>query len=230
MKGRKDTGMKSNSRKIHLLTRAAIAALVIVALLAPAAGAQVFYMYPGAPPVKKNEPAVGATIAFGDDLFRILGYGRFNVNNVSDIGVEVLTDNTDVSTGDVWRGGLAADYKYAIVPKETEMPFDLSVNGGFGYQWGGDISNIQFPVGGLVSRPVELSGGRVLIPYGGVYLLFQYAWWDLAPGVPGDTSDWDTDVELRVGAAFVINESSRAFATLHLGAGTKFYLGINFSL
>ena len=84
--------MKSNSRKIHVLTRTAIAALVIVALLAPAAGAQVFYMYPGAPPVKKNEPAVGATIAFGDNLFRILGYGRFNVNKVSDIGVEVLTE------------------------------------------------------------------------------------------------------------------------------------------
>jgi hypothetical protein len=218
--------MISNSRKIHALTRAAIAAVVIVALLAPAVGAQVFYMYPGAPPVKKDEPAVGATIAFGDDLFRILGYGRFNINNVSDIGVELLTDNTD----DVWRGGLAADYKYAIVPKETEMPFDLSVNGGFGYQWGGDISNILFPVGGLVSRPVELSGGQVLVPYGGVYILFQYTSWDLPPGVPGDTSDWDTDVELRIGSAFVINESSRAFATLHIGAGTRFYLGINFSL
>lgn len=215
---------------ICALSRAAVAAAVIVALLSPAVSAQVFYTYPGAPPVEKNEPAVGATIAFGDHLFRLLGYGRFNVNSVSDIGIELLTDRADAVDGKAWRGGLAADYKYAIVPKETEMPFDLSVNSGFGYQWGGELSNLVLPIGGLMSRPVQLESGYIIMPYGGVYVLFQYEWWDLPPGVPGDTSDWSTDVELRLGGSFVIKESSKAYASLHLGAGTKFYLGINFSL
>jgi hypothetical protein len=209
---------------------AVVTAASIVVFLAPTAGAQVFYAYPGAPPVKKDQPAVGATIGFGDDLFRMLGYGRFNVSEVSDLGIEIVVDNTDVLGGDVWRGGLAADFKYAIVPKETTMPFDLSVDAGLGYEWGGSMNNFEIPIGGMVSRPLELRGGGVIVPYGGVYILIRYTSIDLPAGVPGDDDDWDVDVELRGGTGYRINQASMAFATLHLGAGTKFYLGVNFLL
>jgi hypothetical protein len=210
---------------------AAVAAAAIVALLASAAGAQVFYMYPGAPPVKADQPAAGVNIGFGDNLFRTLGYGRFNVNSASDIGIELVFDNTDTAVEtDKWRIGLAADYKYAIIPDSTDMPFDLSVNGGFGFQSGGDMKNILIPVGGLISGPLELSNGQVLVPYGGVYVLIAYSTWDLPLGATGDTSKWDTDVELRGGAAYHINKTAAAYASLFIGAGTKFYVGINFLL
>jgi len=205
----------------------AVAAVLLIAFVAPQAGAQVFYMYPGAPPVKQDQPAVGLTVGFGDNLFRTVGYGRFNVNKSSDIGVEIVLDNTDVVDSDVWRGGMAVDFKYAIVPKDSTLPFDLSVGGGFGYEWGGDMTNVEIPVGGLVSRPLELNGGSVLVPYGGVYILVRYTSIDV-PSV--DSSDWDFDVELRVGSGYHINQSSMVYATLHVGAGTKFYVGINFLL
>jgi hypothetical protein len=213
-------------------TRVIIAAVALVAVLAPVTGAQVFYTYPGAQPAKPDQPALGANIGFGSDLFRILGYGRFNVNSASDLGIELLFDKADTPVDtDVWRWGFGADYKYAIVPKDTtSLPFDLALNAGFGYQNGGDLWNIRFPVGGLVSRPLNFKGDNVLVPYGGVYVLFEYAKWNLPSSSTADDSDIEVDVELRAGAGYEFNKTALAYATLFLGAGTKFYLGINFLL
>ena len=213
-------------------TRVMMAAVALVAVLAPMTGAQVFYTYPGAPPVKPDQPALGANIGFGSDLFRILGYGRFNVNSASDLGIELIFDKADTPVdANVWRWGFGADYKYAIAPKDTtRLPFDLALNAGFGYQNGGDLWNIRFPVGGLVSRPLKFKGDNVLVPYGGVYVLFEYAKWNLPPSSMGDDSDFEVDVELRAGAGYEFNETALAYATLFVGAGTKFYLGINFLL
>lgn len=206
--------------------------VVALATFASTADAQVFYAYPGAPPVKADQPAIGADIGFGDDLFRLLGHGRFNVMSTSDLGLEVIFDKADSPVeANVWRWGFGADYKLAIVPKDsTSMPFDLAINAGFGYQNGGDTWNIRFPVGGMISRPLQLKGDRALVPYGGVYVLFEYAKWNWPSGITGDNSDFEVDVELRVGTGFEIAKSALAYATLYLGAGTKFYLGINFSL
>lgn len=218
------------ARTVALLVSTAV---VFMVGFAPGAIAQVFYAYPGAPPTRPDQPALGGNVGFGDDLFRIVGYGRFNVNSVSDLGIELLFDNSDTPVDtDVWRWGFGADYKYAILAWDSTSnePFDLAVNAGFGYQSGGDMWNIRFPVGGLVSRPVKLKGDNVLVPYGGVYVLFEYAKWNLPYGVAGDDSDFETDVELRIGTGYELNKKAMAYATLYLGAGTKFYLGINFLL
>jgi hypothetical protein len=202
----------------------AITAIVVLGgTMVPQAHAQVYHMYPGAPSVKKDAPALGVTIGFGDELFRTLGYGRFNVNSVSDIGIELIMDKQN----EEWRGGAGADYKYGIVPKESTMPFDLSVNAGFGFITGNDITNIDIPFGGMISRPLELSSGGVLIPYGGVYVLIDYTSWSTGAG---DESDWKTDVELRGGAGYNFSDTVRGYANLHLGAGTRFYVGIRFVL
>lgn len=207
-------------------------AAVLVTILAPAGWAQVFYGYPGATTAEDDRPAVGANAGFGDDLFRLLGYGRFNVNTVSDLGLELLFDRTDSRVeANVWRWGFGADYKYAIVPEDTTaIPFDLALNAGFGYQNGGDMWNIRFPVGGVVSRPVAVGSSTTLVPFGGVYMLFEYASWDLPPWASGDHSDFDLEVELRAGSGYQISTTAMAYATLYLGAGTKFYLGVNFLL
>jgi hypothetical protein len=221
---RKDQQMK--------LAQVSIAAVVLVVLLAPVAGAQVFYSYPGAPPIKPDQPALGSNVGFGDDLFRVLGYGRFNVHSASDLGLELVFDKADSPVeANVWRWGFGADYKYAIVPSDSSsMPFDLAVNAGFGYQNGGDAWNIRFPVGGLVSRSLAVRTDQSLVPFGGVYILFDYASWNLPAGASGDNSDFEVDVELRAGAAYEITKTAMAYATLFLGAGTKLYLGVNFLL
>jgi hypothetical protein len=212
--------------------RIMMAAAVLVAVLAPTLGAQVFYSYPGALPAGPDQPALGANTGFGDDLFRLLGYGRFNVNAVSDVGLELVFDKADSPVeSNVWRWGFGADYKYAIVPQDSSsMPFDLALNAGFGYQGGGDAWNIRFPVGGLVSRSVAVRSDNALVPFGGVYVLFDYASWNLPAGSSGDSSDFDVDVELRAGAGYEITKTALAYATLFLGAGTKFYIGVNFLL
>jgi hypothetical protein len=225
--------MKKSANCARTIALSVLTAVVFVAGFAPGAVAQVYYSYPGAPPARPDQPALGANVGFGDELFRILGYGRFNVNSTSDLGIELLFDNTDTPVdADAWRWGFGADYKYAIIDWDSTSnePFDLAVNAGFGYQNGGDLWNIRFPVGGLVSRPVKLKSDNVLVPYGGVYVLFEYAKWNLPLGAAGDDSDFDVDVELRVGTGYEIGKTATAYATLYLGAGTKFYLGINFIL
>jgi hypothetical protein len=205
---------------------------VLLVVAVPASQAQVFYLYPGAPVVKDAEPAMGASLGIGEDIFRLLGYTRFNINEVTDFGLELIFDHfsSDVPGGDdAWRVGAGADVKYAIVPQNTSLPFDLAVNAGLGFESGGDLTNINIPLGGLISRPLELSNGKVVVPYGGVYILIAHYSWDV--DIPGfDADETDTDVEIRTGARLELKEKTSVFATLHFGAGTMFYLGLNLAL
>jgi hypothetical protein len=199
--------------------------------LGTGASAQVFYEYPAAPVVRENEPVFGPAIAIGDDLFRINGFARFNVSPPFDFGLEIVFDRlsvTDVgsSNDDIWRFGAAADIKYLFIPPEdTTMPFDLAFNAGFGYESGGDITNIIVPIGALISKPIELSPSNLLTPYAGVYLLVVHTSVD-AGGDIGDVSDTDTDAELRGGVSIGVTDLADIFAALHLGSGNKFYIGM----
>lgn len=206
-----------------------IFSLVIIGIALPAlcpmnADAQVFYAYPGAPVVSDEQPALGPFIAIGDDLFRLAGYGRFNVTDQMDMGLELVFDLID----DDWFAGAGVDLKYSIIPVDREMPFDLSLNGGIGFTSGNDITMILAPVGGVISRPLKLSNGNVLTPYGGVYVLIEHISIDAGPF--GDFSDTDTDVELRAGVSLRLAEMIDIFTALHIGSGNKFYTGLNFRL
>ena len=205
---------------------AILLAVTALVCMCTAASGQVFYEYPGAPVVKENEPVIGSCLRIGDNLFRIDGYARFNVSPDMDFGLELVFDNFH----DNWRYGAGGDVKYAIVPTDATMPFDLSVNGGFGFESGDDITTLIFPFGGVISRPLELASGRTLTPYGGVYLLLLHTSIDTnIPGV-GSTSDTDTDVEIRGGVNFNVADQADLFAALHLGAGNRFYIGLNWHL
>ena len=221
---RRKTGTRTRRRVL------AFAAFMAAMSLAGPTRAQVFYTYPGAPPVKDLEPAVGANLGLGDNLLRIVGYGRFNINKVSDVGIEIVLDNLDGSGRNGWRIGAGGDYKYAIVPKENNLPFDLAVNGGFGLETGADFTSILIPLGAIISRGFEIDdGGRLVTPYGGVYMIIAHNSFDSAPGV-SSSSKTDVDIELRAGGAVLINKAMSFYATLNVGAGTRFYLGINASL
>lgn len=198
--------------------------LILLTIPSEKAGAQVFYQFPGAPVVTDEHPAIGPAIAIGDNLFRINGYGRFNVTSHMDMGLEVVFDDIH----DNWFAGAGGDVKYAIAPVDYEMPFDISLNAGIGFNTGNDITTIQVPFGAVISRPLKLSSGNVLTPYGGLYILIDHVSYDAGPH--GNYSDTDTDVELRLGSSLRLASSTDIFAALHLGSGTKFYVGMNFRL
>lgn len=210
--------------------------IVAMSLLLAGTGssAQVFYQYPAAPVVPENEPVFGPAIAIGEDLFRINGFARFNISAPMDFGLEIVFDRIDVGPrpGDdaVWRFGAAADVKYAFIPAEDmTMPFDLSFDAGFGFESGGEVTNIIVPVGAMISKPVEIAPSRLFTPYAGVYLLILYTSVDLG-GTLGDVSDTDTDVELRAGASVSVTDIADIFAAFHVGSGTRFYIGLNWHL
>jgi len=207
----------------------AVAVLALLALSGTAV-AQVYYQQPGAPVVGDTEPAVGATVGLGDNIVRLLGYGRFNVTELSDLGFEAVLDHFDATGAkDGWRFGLGADYKYAIVPARTTLPFDLSLDGGFGFQTGADVTNLDIPLGAVISRPLALSDSRMLEPYVALYGIIRHVSVDTPPGVP-DASDTDFDVELRLGASIQVIGGTSAFATVHIGDADMFFLGVNASL
>jgi len=197
------------------------AAAIAGAPVAPRA--QVFYQYPGARAVTREDAALGGTIGFGDDLVRLLGYGRFNINPVSDLGLELVFDHLH----DDWRVGAGADVKYGIVPKDNSLPFDLSVTAGVGFEGGGNVTNLDVPLGGIISRDFRLENGRTIVPYGGLYLVFRHVSWDLPPGARGDDSNTDLDVELRLGASLSVFANGDAFVNLHIGDDVMFFLGYN---
>lgn len=206
--------------------------IAVFATLGTAVGAdaQVFHQYPGAPIVTDTQPAVGATFGFGDNLVRLLGYGRFNVSEVSDFGIEVALDHWDPNFGEGgWRIGAGADFKYAIVPAETELPFDLSITGGLGIQTGNDVTNVNIPAGAVISRPLELQNNRVLVPYGALYLVYTHVSVDVPPGFP-DFSDDDLDIELRLGTSLEFGAGISGFVNIHIGNDEMFFLGVNSSL
>ena len=200
-----------------------VLALILLGTMFSNASAQVFYMYPGAPVVPDSAPALGTCLGIGDDMLRINGYGRFNISKNMDMGLELVFDRASKK----WRAGAGADLKYAIIPNSEEyvMPFDLAVNGGFGLTSGNDVTFWQIPVGAVISRTFDINEGSTVTPYGGLYVLILHTSVDL--GSAGTSSNTDTDVELRMGAAVGITENLNIHATLHVGSGTIFYLGLN---
>jgi hypothetical protein len=203
-------------------------ALAILALGAPNATAQVFYAYPLARPVTDQSPSLGLFAGFGDDLIRLGGFGRFNVTPVSDLGVEVVYDNEDVegSGEDIGYWGAGADGKYALLSATEDVPLDVSLQLGAGFEARSDYLRLLVPFGGMASHDFVVGGDRTIVPFGGVYFVVDHVSIDGGPGA-ADFSDTDFDVELRVGASAEIISRGSVFASLHAGHGTMFLLGFN---
>jgi hypothetical protein len=187
--------------------------------------AQVFYEYPMAPVVQTDAFAAGSFVAVGEsDLVRFGGFSRLNATKYVDLGVELLFDHVD---GDV-RWGAGADVKLSVFPSNTAIPFDLALNSGLGFILGDEVTIIQVPLGAVVSSPFKFDNGTLLVPYAGVYVLILNT--DTERVNRPNLSDTDVDVELRAGLGYEITPAVDLFATLHLGSGGMFYLGVNFGL
>lgn len=201
----------------------------LLALLPVAAPAQVFYSAPGARPVSDDSPALGLAVGFGDDLFRLVWFGRFNASRASDLGLEIVYEDLDTGAGsdDQHRFGGGADYRHRVVEQNADTPVDVAVQFGAGLLAHDDYTLIKVPLGAMVSRTFAVEETRDVVPYGGVYLIMDF----LDSDTPGnDGFDSDLDVEFRVGASVDIVERTAFFAALHAGNGTMFFLGLNASL
>ncbi len=197
--------------------RAVIVGVVIAATAATTVSAQVYYMYPGAPVVSDTDAAAGAAVGYADNLLRIVGFGRFNIAARSDLGIEIVGD-VDNSN---WRFGLGVDAKYAIIPTGRSLPFDLAAQVGFGFQTGQGVTNFDIPFGGVISRSLQMDSGRIIVPYGGLYLVVRHF------SVDGGEDNTDLDFELRAGASFELFDPGDLFLTLHVGEDVAIFAGLN---
>jgi len=183
------------------------------------ASAQVYYMFPGAQTVADNEAAVGGAVGFADDLFRMVGYGRFNMNPKSDLGVEIVIDVNN-SNG---RFGAGADYKYFILPADESFPLDLAVQGGLGFETGNSFTNFNIPLGGILSKDLKTQGGTTIVPYGGLYMVISHFSSDFF-------DDTDVDLELRFGSSFQISNAGDLFVAIHIADEVAFFAGFKSTL
>ena len=92
---------------------------------------------------------------------------------------------------------------------------------------GDDISLVQLPVGGIISAPLEMESGRVLVPYLGVYLLIVDTEFDV-PG--GPVSDTDFDAEIRPGFNVNFAPGTDGFIAFHFGRDALLALGVTFEM
>jgi hypothetical protein len=209
-------------------------ALIVIALVLGFAGsarAQVFYSYPGARPVVDTSVSLGLVAGFGDNLVRLEGFGRFNLTSSADLGLEAVWDNVDPEGpggDDTNLLGAGADGKLLLVAADDDSPLDIAAQLGAGFLTDDDYFLLHIPFGAIASHDFVMNDGRRIVPYGGVYFLFDYASFDAPPG--SDDSETDFDVEMRVGASAEIVRRGSLFAALHAGQETMFFLGFNAGL
>jgi hypothetical protein len=221
--------MTNNARRIG-----ALAGAVLGFALVSGAHAQVFYSYPGARPVSDTSPSLGLVSGFGDNTVRLGGFGRFNLSSIADLGLEVMFQNVDTedTSEDTGFWGAGADGKYLLVEASEDTPFDVAAQVGAGFLSRSEYTLIHAPLGVTASHDFVMNDGRRIVPYGGVYLLFDYVKVDAPAGAPDDYDDSSTDfdAEIRIGASAEIVKRGSLFAALHAGNGTMFFLGFNAGL
>ncbi len=206
--------------------------MAMVLVLAPlnAARAQVFYSMPGARPARDDSPILGLTVGLGEDLFRLVGFGRFNASRSADIGLEITYEDLDTGPGsnDQSRFGGGADFKALVVRQGDNTPVDAAVQLGAGVLARSNYTLIKVPVGALVSRSFALDDNRSTVPYAGVYVVMDFLDIDSRGANSGFNSD--VDVELRAGASVDLVDNATFYAAFHVGNGTLFFLGFAASL
>jgi hypothetical protein len=206
----------------------ALAAIVVMGWQA-LAHAQVFQPYWSARAVSDDSPAMGGAVGFGDEMFRLAAHGRFSMTSMSDLGLELVFDNYDTGYGDDEQAfGFGGDFKYLIVGEGERLPFDLAAQAGFGMEFLDDVKSMVIPFGVLGSKSIPVGDeGRLVTPFGGAYVVIEHVKVDTGPD---DATDTDVSAEIRLGSAFQIKGGTHAFAALHTGNGTMFFLGMTVGL
>lgn len=215
---------------MRMMIRSGLVAVVVVCALAGSAHAQVFYSYPGARPVSDASPSLGLVAGFGDNVVRLGGFGRFNLSQKSDLGLEAMYNDVkgEGSVDDTGYGGAGIDGKWMFYEARQDMQIDIAANVGGGFLARSGYYDIRVPIGAIASHDFTTSDGRRIVPYAGFYFIFDYVHVDVPEGVDG--SDTNGDAEFRMGASADIVKRGSLFAALHAGNGTMFFIGFNLGL
>jgi hypothetical protein len=210
--------------------RGVVVAMVVACALSSAAHAQVFYSFPGAKPVTDSSPSLGLVAGFGDNTVRLGGFGRFNLSSNADLGLEAMFNNVKAegTDNDTAYGGGGVDGKYQFFHARQDMQIDIAANVGAGVLARSGFYNIHVPFGALVSHDFNLNDGHLLLPYAGLYFIYDYSHIDVP--APADNSSSDLDTEMRIGLSYDIVKKGSLFAALHAGNGTMFFIGFNAGL
>jgi hypothetical protein len=206
------------------LRLSAILAAVAILFFYSTSFAQVFYQYPRAPTVEPQRFVAGTYLSGGEDLIRLGGYGRLGIADYWDFGFEGLVENEDGS----WRAGAGGDLKYQLFPTNKALPFDVSLDAGFGFASGDNRTILEAPVGAIISSPLKTDNGRLITPYVGVYAVFRRT--ELKRTGLADITDNDLEALIRGGVSIQLKENLELFGTLQLGPADLVSLGLNIQL
>jgi len=231
MRGMRPRTIHETRTQMKRASVTAKAVLVTVGMLGwqGVARAQVYQPYWNAQPVSDDSPALGGAVGFGDDMFRLAGHGRFSMTSASDLGLELVFDNFEDDIGDDSQAfGFGGDYKYLVVPEGDKLPFDFAAQGCFGMEFGDDVTLMSIPFGVLGSKSILVDNEqRQITPFAAMYLIIEHTSVDTPAG---DSSDTELEAEIRLGSAFQIKGNTHAYAALHTGNGTMFFLGFSAGL
>lgn len=211
---------------MRMILRSVMVAAVLV-MGASASRAQVFYSFPGAKPVTDASPSLGLVAGFGDNVVRLGGFGRFNLSQKSDLGLEAMYNNVknDATDDDTGYYGAGIDGKWWFFEARQDMQIDIAANLGAGFLTRDDYWDIHVPIGAIASHDFIVNDGRVITPYAGFYLIVDHF---RVEGPEGShSSDTDSDAEIRIGASAEIVKKGSLFAALHAGNGAMFFVGFN---
>jgi hypothetical protein len=194
--------------------------------------AQVFGNYATARTVQAGKRVGGAYFTIADDVLGLLGQFRCGYSDDADFGVQLGFNSTDSR---VYRGGmfteegethllLGGDGKYNLRKADEGMPVDVSVDFGAGYVDMEESSRLLFSLSGQGGWTVETENAKTLSPYVGLGVIVDRVSIDTASG---NLTDTDTDIEVRLGAAYLFSSGVSAIAELQTGDGTSFGVGLN---
>jgi hypothetical protein len=211
----------------------ALFSVLAVAACADRCQAQVFGNFYPARTVGEAERCAGAYFIVADDVVGGLAQFRYGATYAVDLGLQLGVESVDSY---VPRGGLyesadsdnllvGGDVKFAMRTADSEMPVDISVGFGAGFVDAEGAESLLFSVTGQGGWRGPEPESRGLEPYVGLALMVNRMSVDLPGG--GDSTDTDTDLEVRVGTAYVLTRAASLLAELHAGNGTAFAVGVN---
>ncbi len=205
--------------------KATVFLLAAVAALVPAQAAAQVYAQLGPAEILDHDLRVGVFGLAGDDQVGALADARFLLTLGLDLGLQFgVRSFSNVEVGEtVFDGGV--DLRYGLLDRAEDVPFDVSVGGGFGVTTGDDRSRLSTVFQASISRELSTSRRRAVIPYAGIVLTIARDKVDF-PDVDDEFSDPDLDVSARLGLSVGLSSSSTLTGELQVKEDPAVYLGL----
>ena len=210
------------------MKRVLLAGVFSCALLgATTAHAQVFGQFGGAEPLPLNGHLGGAYLRLSGSDLSLLGQLRLSLYPNVDFGFQGGFSRVDVGGVNRTSIKLGTDFKTQVAKHSESFPVDLSLGAALGIDTAEDFTVTSIGPTAQLSRRVELSNGQVLVPYGGLSMMFARA-------TAGGNNATDLSFPLRGGVSYELQPGFVLLSELQLSLSDKvnddllFTIGVNF--